>query len=118
MVRTYKRNTDRSTPSSDVLLRAARAVKDNDHPISIRQVATGYNVHYRTLVRYCQKTTDEELVNVQTKGNKELLEEILSGLAILSIKIETARNLDLNDLNVLMNLLQQNLEHNLSTVTF
>ncbi|KAK4878320.1 hypothetical protein RN001_010826 [Aquatica leii] len=68
MVRTYKRKTDRTTPSSDVLLRAARAVKDNDHPISIKQAAKDFNVHYRTLARYCQKTTNKELANVDVYG--------------------------------------------------
>ncbi|KAK4883360.1 hypothetical protein RN001_006679 [Aquatica leii] len=63
MVRTYKRKTDRSTPSSDVLLRAARTVKDNNHLISIRQAVKDFNVHYRTLARYCQKTANEVLAN-------------------------------------------------------
>lgn len=62
-MRVYKRKTNRNTPPEDVLLRAAQAVKNNDQPISIRKAAEEYNIHYRTLARFCKKVTDEDLAS-------------------------------------------------------
>lgn len=63
MVRVYKSKTNRNTPPENVLLRAAQAVKNNDQPISIRKAAEEYNIHYRTLARFCKKVTDEGLAS-------------------------------------------------------
>lgn len=63
MVRNYKKKTDRTAPPTDILLRAAKAVKDENHPLSLRKAAADFGLHYRTLQRFCKKVSDEELAS-------------------------------------------------------
>jgi len=63
-MRNFKRKTERGKISADVILRAARQVKNNGR--SIRSVAAEFNINYRTLTRYCQKVSVEELTGENT----------------------------------------------------
>lgn len=65
MVRTYQRKTDRVTPPLDVFKRAAEAVRNEDHPISIRQAAKDFGIHYRSLARFIKKKSDNKNITLR-----------------------------------------------------
>ncbi|KAK9693576.1 CENP-B N-terminal DNA-binding domain [Popillia japonica] len=64
MAKEYKRKTNRTAPPTDVLLRAVQEVKNND--VSIRQAAKQFDVNYRTLARFCEKVSQDELASGKT----------------------------------------------------
>lgn len=64
MVRTYKRFTDRAKTPPDVILRAARMVKNEKR--SIRSVAQDFNIPFKTLARYCSRLTKDDLLSSPT----------------------------------------------------
>uniref|UniRef100_A0A6P7H592 Uncharacterized protein LOC114347168 n=1 Tax=Diabrotica virgifera virgifera TaxID=50390 RepID=A0A6P7H592_DIAVI len=57
MVRTYKRKTHRVTPPLDVFWRAAEAVRNEEHIISIRKAAQDFGIH-RSLARFIKRTPE------------------------------------------------------------
>lgn len=64
-MRNYKRKTDRGKTPPDVMLRAARTVKWGKR--SILSVAKEFNIPERTLNKFCELVTDEE-INGATGG--------------------------------------------------
>ena len=64
VMRNFKKKTDRGQTPADVILRAARSVKNNGQ--SIRSAAVEFGVNYRTLARYCQKVSVEDLTGTHT----------------------------------------------------
>lgn len=61
MVRNYKRVTDRITPSTSDMIAAAKAVKRENEPLSLRKAAEEFNVHYKALERFCKRISNTEL---------------------------------------------------------
>jgi len=60
----FKWKTDRGSTPPDVMLQAARQVKNNGQ--SIRKVASEFNINYKTLAIYCEKVSDADLTGSNT----------------------------------------------------
>lgn len=57
MVRTYKEKTNRTFPSPDIMMAAARVVKIRSPSVSIRKAAQEFNVHCKYLERFSKIVT-------------------------------------------------------------
>uniref|UniRef100_A0A667XLM7 HTH CENPB-type domain-containing protein n=1 Tax=Myripristis murdjan TaxID=586833 RepID=A0A667XLM7_9TELE len=81
MVRTYVRKTERGRFAADTVLAAVRQVKLENK--SIRSTAKDFNIPFRTLTRYCQKMSPEQI-----EGKKEVCVGYQKSQQIFSDEVE------------------------------
>lgn len=65
-MRTYKKKSERGLTPPDIMLRAVRSIKIDQH--SLRETSREFGIPVMTLRRYCLKFSPEEInaVNVNT----------------------------------------------------